>query len=147
MLSGFQRLDLPADIWCLVRGTSPGRYVILLMSIFSIYTGLMYNEAFSIPLSVFGGSQFHCPSDPSLSIMEVKTNPESCPEAYTKGLSFSGTPYPLGVDPIWHGTKSELPYLNSLKMKMSILLGEQSLRCVLLGTLVGGHHSTMCFSC
>ena len=27
------------------------------------------------------------------------------------------------MDPIWHGSKSELPYLNSLKMKMSIVIG------------------------
>ena len=32
-------------------------------------------------------------------------------------------PYPVGVDPGWHGTRTELPYLNSLKMKMSIILG------------------------
>ena len=27
------------------------------------------------------------------------------------------------MDPVWRGTKTELPYLNSLKMKMSILIG------------------------
>lgn len=27
------------------------------------------------------------------------------------------------VDPIWHGSRTELPFLNSMKMKMSILPG------------------------
>ena len=35
-------------------------------------------------------------------------------------------PYGFGVDPTWHGTRTELQYLNSLKMKMSIILGESA---------------------
>lgn len=94
----------------IIEMTFGGRYVILMMAIFSIYTGLIYNEFFSVPFELFGPSAYGC-RDPS------------CRDATTIGLMKVRDTYPFGVDPEWHGTRSELPFLNSLKMKMSILLG------------------------
>ncbi|KAL4581312.1 hypothetical protein LXL04_017523 [Taraxacum kok-saghyz] len=90
--------------------TFGGRYVIFLMALFSIYTGLIYNEFFSVPFELFSPSAYACRDD-------------ACSEATTIGLIKVGDTYPFGVDPVWHGSRSELPFLNSLKMKMSILLG------------------------
>ncbi|KAI3769710.1 hypothetical protein L6452_00823 [Arctium lappa] len=90
--------------------TFGGRYVILLMSLFSIYTGLIYNEFFSVPFELFSPSAYVC-------------RDASCSEATTIGLIKGRDTYPFGVDPAWHGSRSELPFLNSLKMKMSILIG------------------------
>lgn len=94
-----------------------GRYLILLMSIFSIYTGFLYNEVFSIPATFFGPTKWQYNNTTELWYM---------PEGET--------PYAFGVDPIWHGTKTELTYLNSMKMKMSIVLGVIQM---LLGITVG----------
>ncbi|XP_010531458.1 PREDICTED: V-type proton ATPase subunit a2 [Tarenaya hassleriana] len=90
--------------------TFGGRYVIFMMSLFSIFTGLIYNEFFSVPFPLFAPSAYDC-------------RDTSCSEATTIGLIKVRDTYPFGVDPVWHGTRSELPFLNSLKMKMSILLG------------------------
>ncbi|KMZ64706.1 hypothetical protein ZOSMA_351G00230 [Zostera marina] len=39
-----------------------GRYIILLMALFSIYCGLIYNEFFSLPFHIFGESAYKCRS-------------------------------------------------------------------------------------
>ncbi|GER55168.1 v-type proton ATPase 116 kDa subunit a isoform [Striga asiatica] len=87
-----------------------GRYVLLLMSLFSIYCGLIYNEFFSVPFHIFGSSAYRC-------------RDATCSDAHTVGLVKDRDTYAFGVDPSWRGSRSELPFLNSLKMKMSILFG------------------------
>ena len=66
------------------------------MSIFSVYTRILYNEFFSMPMTLFGGSHFVCGSDPSLPFSR-------CPEAPHTGVVMNpsmDTPYPFGLDPV-----------------------------------------------
>ncbi|CAG8450873.1 8094_t:CDS:10 [Ambispora leptoticha] len=85
-----------------------GRYIILLMGIFSTYTGLIYNDVFSQSM-VLATPGFEWDL----------TN-------YTSGQSIEAKPvgvYPFGVDPTWHGSDNQLLFTNSYKMKMSIIFG------------------------
>jgi V-type H+-transporting ATPase subunit a len=86
-----------------------GRYIILLMGAFSIFTGMMYNDIFSRALPFFqSGWEFVVPED------------------YRGGLLVAqptGHTYPFGIDYAWHGTENYLLFTNSYKMKMAVVLG------------------------
>jgi len=110
-----------------------GRYCILLMGIFSVYTGFMYNEFFSMPMEIFGRTGFRCwqpyAGIDGLLPRETGYAPKGFDSRNCK--TWGGElkwpedqhVYNFGIDPVWHGRKTELPFLNSLKMKMSIILG------------------------
>ncbi|KAG1677026.1 hypothetical protein FOA52_001195 [Chlamydomonas sp. UWO 241] len=99
-----------------------GRYCILLMSLYSIYTGALYNEFFSIPMTLAGYSHFKCFANATEVVPSGPDDLRACGE-FGGDIRLYGEPYQFGVDPSWRGTKTELPYLNSLKMKMSIIIG------------------------
>ncbi|XP_063815515.1 V-type proton ATPase 116 kDa subunit a 1 isoform X7 [Pseudophryne corroboree] len=102
-----------------------GRYIILLMGAFSIYTGLIYNDCFSKALNMFGSSWSVRPMFTSTKanwtedLLRVVPALQLDPDV--SGV-FNG-PYPFGIDPIWSIATNKLTFLNSFKMKMSVILG------------------------
>ncbi|KIW15572.1 hypothetical protein PV08_05620 [Exophiala spinifera] len=84
-----------------------GRYIMLMMGIFSMFTGLIYNDVFSKGFTPF----------PSAWEYPEEGRPEVT--AHLKG-SYR---YPFGLDWAWHGSENDLIFSNSLKMKLAILMG------------------------
>uniref|UniRef100_A0A8C0KQG5 V-type proton ATPase subunit a n=1 Tax=Canis lupus dingo TaxID=286419 RepID=A0A8C0KQG5_CANLU len=94
-----------------------GRYILLLMGLFSVYTGLIYNDCFSKSVNLFG-SGWNVSAMYSSTVFRGKMLQL---DPSVPGV-FQG-PYPLGIDPIWNLATNRLTFLNSFKMKMSVILG------------------------
>jgi V-type H+-transporting ATPase subunit a len=80
-----------------------GRYIILLMGLFAIYVGLIYNDAFSLPMVLAPSAYVRQPNG--------------------KLMKIDGVTYPFGIDWNWRLCENSLLFLNSYKMKMSIIIG------------------------
>ncbi|XP_049635017.1 V-type proton ATPase 116 kDa subunit a 1 isoform X3 [Suncus etruscus] len=100
-----------------------GRYIILLMGVFSTYTGLIYNDCFSKSLNIFGSSWSVRPMFTVANWTEetLRGSPVLQLDPAIRGVF--GGPYPFGIDPIWNIATNKLTFLNSFKMKMSVILG------------------------
>lgn len=70
-----------------------GRYIVLLMGMFSFYTGFIYNDIFSKSMNIFGPRWYvNVTSLEMKEIEEIDLLPNS---------NYDGTPYVFGIDPIW----------------------------------------------
>ncbi|KAK2849180.1 hypothetical protein Q5P01_009014 [Channa striata] len=108
------------EIWKMMFG---GRYLILLMGLFSVYTGAIYNECFSRGLNVFESAWHVHPmfekniwNSSVLAKSQYLSMDPAVPGVFT-------SPYPFGIDPIWGLANNKLTFLNSYKMKMSVIIG------------------------
>ena len=80
------------------------RYFLLLLSICSIYCGLLYNEFMSVPISLHD------------TCYEYNNN-------YTNIQKKQGCVYTFGMDTKWFIAENELTFFNSFKMKFSVIIG------------------------
>lgn len=78
----------------------PARYMLLLMGLFATFCGLIYNEFLGLPIGLFTS-------------------------AYSKSLNKVGQDgvYIFGIDTAWHHASNDLVFLNSFKMKVSVIVG------------------------
>ena len=79
------------------------RYLLLLWGVFSTFCGLIYNDFMSLPLEIFSS----CYDINKLGDVSLKKD----------------WVYPFGIDHIWAISRNELTFINSLKMKFSIIIG------------------------
>ncbi|EZG43423.1 putative vacuolar proton translocating ATPase 116 kDa subunit A [Gregarina niphandrodes] len=139
----------------LVRGgdelammVSFGRYMILMMGCFAIYSGIIYNDFFALGFNLYGSRYVINPvstaaaTDGTVHYMPNRDQDKSMSDIVDdldNTKKSSGTfPYPFGIDPIWKSADNELDFLNSYKMKLSVIFGFVQM---LLGTLLKGLNS------
>lgn len=102
------------EIWNIFFG---GRYIILLMGMFSMYTGLIYNDVFSKSLNLFGSSwRINYNESTIINNPVLQLNPGT--------KDFLQSAYPLGMDPVWQvAPLNKIIFQNAYKMKISIIFG------------------------
>lgn len=89
-------------------GFVPFRYLLALMGFFAFYAGFIYNDLFALGVDIFGSTwteEGHEVINGGIRLKRIDTET-----------------YPFGVDPAWKGATNELLMMNSVKMKLSVLI-------------------------
>lgn len=93
------------------------RYILLLMGLFSIYAGFIYNDVFSKSIGLFSSMFRYIPATGESELIS---------KTYV---------YPFGIDPLWNHAGNNLNFTNGVKMKLSIVIAVLHMN---LGICVGG---------
>ncbi len=100
------------DIGEMASSMYMARWMIVLMGFFSVYCGLIYNDYFALGLDLFGTRWTF-----------TKTGNAYVGQPTREVQDGPYTVYPFGVDPAWHRAENDLLFMNSMKMKMSVIIG------------------------
>ena len=85
------------------------RYFILLMGIFSVFCGFIYNDFIGVPFHLFKSCYQGVVVKANNNVEAIKHD-EQCT-------------YPFGIDSKWYAASNELAFTNSIKMKLSVIFG------------------------
>ena len=99
----------------LVKVLLPGRYLFTLMGFFALFCGFLYNDLASVSLPLSRSCWDYIGGDQTAKI-------KNCD-------------YYLGIDHTWNSSSNDLSFLNSLKMKISVILGVTHM---MLGIVIKG---------
>jgi V-type H+-transporting ATPase subunit a len=94
----------------MVKSMYMGRYMLFAMGCCGIYAGLLYNDFFSLGMNLFGSSWTY-------------TQENGVPAKNIGPYGDEDAVYPFGADPAWKISSNELLFFNSMKMKMSVIVG------------------------
>ena len=77
------------------------KYLIVLMGFFATFNGFCYNDFMSIPID--GGGCYDTSDG--------------------EAIRYPDCVYPIGFDPVWYISENQLTFINSCKMKISVIFG------------------------
>merc|ERR1719158_1540135 len=117
-----KKLEAQPDMSEIFKIFFGGRYIVFLMSIFSIYTGLIYNDVFSKSLNIFG-SHWAIPLDFTPAPGDTIKLGNSLMLDPKDNRTYLNSPYPMGLDPVWQSASNKIGFLNTYKMKISLIFG------------------------
>ena len=89
-----------------MKGILPARYLLLLMGLFAFFCGLMYNDFLAVALDI--GSCYEI--EEKGGIRSISGKKDNCTHVF-------------GLDGKWYLAENELAFINSLKMKLSVIFG------------------------
>lgn len=95
----------------MLSGIYSARYMLFAMGLFAVYAGFVYNDYFSIGLALLKSNYSY----------DDQTDAAKATQLSAYGDS--SAVYAFGVDPAWKISGNELLFYNSMKMKMSVILG------------------------